>query len=214
MVRFAPEGRRVVAVVAGVMAATTVVAFVFGVPALAVPFVATFGFALWFFRDPEREPPPDPRMIVSPADGRVLDVRRVQEDDLLGGPANRVSIFMSPLDVHVNRSPVNGVIERIRHTPGKFHAAFADKAAEENERTAVVLRDEGRRYLVVQIAGAIARRIVCRRVEGDRLERGERYGMIMFGSRVDVYLPLDVVVRVTARTRVRAGITPIAEVVA
>lgn len=214
MVRLAPEGRRVVAVAAGMLLAATVAGVVVGMPALAIPFVVAFGVTLWFFRDPEREPPADPRLIVSPADGRVLDVRRVQEDDLLGGPANRVSIFMSPLDVHVNRSPVRGVIERIRHTPGKFHAAFADKSSEENERTAVVLRDEGRRYLVVQIAGAVARRIVCRHVEGDRLERGERYGMIMFGSRVDVYLPLDVLVRATPRMRVRAGSTAIAEVVA
>lgn len=208
----APEGRRLLAAVAGLTLLVGFAGVFAGRPWIVAPLLVGLGFATWFFRDPDRRPPDDPALLVSPADGRVLDVRRVQEDDMLGEPATRVSIFMSPLDVHVNRSPVTGVIERVRHTPGRFHAAFADKASDENERTAVVLAGGGRRYLVVQIAGAVARRIVCRRVEGEALERGERYGMIMFGSRVDVYLPLDVRVRATPGLRVRAGTTPIAEV--
>jgi len=139
-------------------------------------------------------------------------VRRVEEHALLGGPATRVSIFMSPLNVHVNRSPVRGTIERIQHVSGRFHAAFADKASDENERTAVVVASDGRRYLIVQIAGAVARRIVCRRKEGDVLQRGERYGMIMFGSRVDLYVPPDVRVCVRPGDRVHAGATVIGEV--
>lgn len=210
--RIAPEGRRLLVGIAGGALAVGAISVVAGVQWLAVPGFIALAFATWFFRDPERRPPDDPNLIVSPADGRVIDVRRVQEDDMLGAPATRVSIFMSPLDVHVNRSPVRGVIERVRHTPGRFHAAFADKASDENERTAVVLNGGGRRYLVVQIAGAVARRIVCRRGEGDALDRGERYGMIMFGSRVEVYLPLDVQVRVAPAMRVRAGTTAIAEV--
>jgi len=209
----APEGRRVL----GGLAGLTLVVGIGGALLvgwwLVVPCAVALGLSLWFFRDPERRPPGNPSLIVSPADGRVVDIRRVQEDEMLGAAANRVSIFMSPLNVHVNRSPIAGVIERIRHTPGRFHAAFADKASDENERTAVLVAGGGRRYLVVQIAGAVARRIVCRKAEGEQLERGERYGMIMFGSRVDVYLPLDVRVCVTLRMRVRAGTTAIAEVV-
>lgn len=210
--RIAPEGKPLVVGLALASVAAGVIALLAGIWVAALPLLVALTLVTWFFRDPERTPPDDPALIVSPADGRVLDVIRVHEHDLLRAPATRVSIFMSPLDVHVNRSPVEGVIERIRHTRGRFRAAFADKASEDNERTAIVLASGGRRYLVVQIAGAVARRIVCRRREGERLARGERYGMIMFGSRVDVYLPLDVRVRVAPRTRVRAGTTPIAEV--
>lgn len=212
MIPIASEGWRVLAPIAGVAAIVAAIAATLGYPLLGVPGIGLLAGAVWFFRDPERTPPDDPRVVVSPADGRVLDVRRVEEHEMLGEPSHRVSIFMSPLNVHVNRSPVRGTIERIRHTSGRFHAAFADKASDENERNAVVVSSDGRRYLIVQIAGAVARRIVCRRTEGDVLERGERYGMIMFGSRVDVYLPLDVTVRVEPRMRVRAGATAIAEV--
>jgi phosphatidylserine decarboxylase len=166
---------------------------------------------MWFFRDPERSAPGDERLVVSPADGKVIDVRAVQDPELLGAPATRISIFMSPLNVHVNRSPVAGRIEAVRHTPGRFHAAFADKASDENERNAVVLTAGGRRYLVVQIAGALARRIICRRACGDTLARGERYGLIMFGSRVDLYVPPDVRVCVTRGERVRAGLSVLGE---
>src|SRR5204862_6674591 len=113
----------------------------------------------------------DERLIVSPADGRVV---AVVEDRGVDGPATRVSIFMSPLDVHVNRIPISGVIENVRHTAGKFRAAFADKASLDNERNAVVIASGGRRYLVVQIAGALARRIVCAVAPSDGVERGAR----------------------------------------
>ena len=212
MMAIAPEGRRVLAVIAGAAGAIGLAGALMGYPWIGLPGVVFLFLATWFFRDPERVPPENPNLVVSPADGRVLDVRRVEERDLLGTAANRVSIFMSPLNVHVNRSPLAGAIERIRHTPGKFHAAFADKAADENERTAVVVAGPWGRMLVVQIAGALARRIVCRRSEGDALARGERYGMIMFGSRVDVYLPLEFRVRVTPGMRVKAGSTAIGEV--
>lgn len=212
MVRVAPEGRRLLVGVACAALVMGGLATLTGHLWLGVPGAAALGFATWFFRDPDRQTPEDPRLVVSPADGRVVDVREVREGDLLGTPATRVSIFMSPLNVHVNRSPVTGVIERIRHTRGRFHAAFADKASDENERTAMVIVAGPRRYLVVQIAGAVARRIVCRRREGDDVARGERYGMIMFGSRVDVYLPSDVRVLVQPRMRVRAGTSVIGEV--
>ena len=119
---------------------------------------------------------------------------------------------MSPLDVHVNRNPVSGTVALVRHTAGKFRAAFADKASLDNERNAVVLESGGRRYLLVQIAGALARRIVCRVHPGDRVQRGERFGMIMFGSRVDVFLPAGVEPMVALGARVHAGTSVIAEV--
>jgi len=183
-----------------------------GHPLALVPLLVGVGFCLYFFRDPERRPPPGEHLVVSPADGRVLEVVEEREERFLAAPATRVSIFMSPLDVHVNRSPVAGAIELVRHTAGKFRAAFHDKASLDNERNAVVLDGGGRRYLVVQIAGAVARRIVCRRRAGDRLARGERFGMIMFGSRVDLFLPAGVTPRVGKGDRVRAGLTVVAEV--
>jgi phosphatidylserine decarboxylase len=169
-------------------------------------------FLLYFFRDPERVPPAGERAVVSPADGRVLAVVAEREERFLAAAATRVSIFMSPLDVHVNRNPVAGTVERVEHTPGKFRAAFADKASLDNERNAVVLAAGGRRYLMVQIAGALARRIVCRLAPGDRVERGARFGLIMFGSRMDLYLPAGVRPVVKAGDRVRAGATVVAEI--
>ena len=194
---------------AGVFGLVAVVGTLAGHPATLIPLVVAVGFCLFFFRDPERIAPGDDRIIVSPADGRVL---AVVEDRALDAPATRVSIFMSPLDVHVNRNPVTGVVRDVTHTLGKFRAAFADKASLDNERNAVVLESGGRRYLVVQIAGALARRIVCHVGPGDPVRRGERFGMIMFGSRVDFYLPSGVVPVVRAGDRVHAGATPVAEV--
>jgi len=113
--------------------------------------------------------------------------------------------------VHVNRNPVSGIVERVQHTAGKFRAAFADKASLDNERNALVLESRGRRYLVVQIAGAVARRIVCRLAPGDRVRRGERCGLIMFGSRVDLFVPADVRPMVQRGDRVHAGTSVVAE---
>ena len=199
---------------AGVLGMVGVVGAAAGHPVALLPLLAGVGFCLYFFRDPERQPPSGDDLIISPADGRVLEVVPGREEQFLHAPATRVSIFMSPLDVHVNRSPVTGTVELVRHTAGKFRAAFADKASLDNERNAVVLASGGRRYLVVQIAGALARRIVCARQPGDRLARGERFGMIMFGSRVDVFLPPGVEPRVARGDRVRAGQTVIAQVAA
>jgi phosphatidylserine decarboxylase len=180
--------------------------------AALLPLVVGTAFVLWFFRDPERIPPADERLVVSPADGRVLAVAAEREERYLHGPATRVSIFMSPLDVHVNRNPVAGSVAMVEHTAGRFRAAFADKASLDNERNAVVLEHEGRRFLMVQIAGALARRIVCRLAPGDRVRRGERFGMIMFGSRMDLFLPPGVRPRVRPGERVHAGTTVLAEI--
>jgi phosphatidylserine decarboxylase len=201
----------VIGTAAGVLGMVGAVGAAAGHPVALLPMLLGVGFCLYFFRDPERTPPPGEHLVVSPADGRVLEVREEHEDRFLSAPVTRVSIFMSPLDVHVNRSPVRGSVELVRHTAGKFRAAFHDKASLDNERNAVVLESGGRRYLIVQVAGALARRIVCRRRVGDRLARGERFGMIMFGSRVDLFLPAGVVPRVAKDDRVRAGLTVVAE---
>ena len=206
----APEGRAVIATVAAVLGMVAVVGTLAGHPATLVPLALGVGFCVYFFRDPERQPPADPRDVVSPADGKVIVVSPVHEGLFLDAPATKVSIFMSPLDVHVNRSPVDGSIARLQHTAGRFRAAFHDKASLDNERNAMVIESAGRRFLVVQIAGALARRIVCRRDVGERLRRGERYGLIMFGSRVDVFLPPDVPVAVSVGDRVRAGTSVLA----
>ena len=206
----APEGWAVIGTAAAVLGVVAVVGIAAGHWAALVPFALGVGFCLWFFRDPERTAPTDPRILVSPADGRVVDVRPVQEDQFLRAPVTKVRIFMSPLDVHVNRSPLAGRIERLQHTAGKFRAAWEDKASLENERNAMVLESGGRRYLIVQIAGALARRIVCRRQVGEGLARGERYGIILFGSRVDVFVPADVQVLVATGDRVQAGASPLA----
>jgi len=204
----------VLAMAAGVLGPVAALGFAAGHPVAALPFVLGVGLCAWFFRDPAREIPAGEHQVVSPADGRVLAVVAEREERFLQAPATRISIFMSPLDVHVNRSPVAGRVVTVEHTRGKFRAAFADKASLDNERTAMVLEAGGRRLVVVQIAGALARRIVCRPRPGDVLERGERYGLIMFGSRVDLFLPEGVRACVAPGARVYAGRTVVAEMVA
>jgi phosphatidylserine decarboxylase len=170
-----------------------------------------FAFVLGFFRDPERAVPGGPDLIVSPADGRVIKVTRVQDDRFLRGEATLVSIFMSPLDVHVNRVPIAGRVIETRYNQGKYFRAFADKASLDNEQNAVLMEDEqGRRLCFVQIAGFIARRIICYLHPGMETGRGQRCGMIMFGSRVDLYLPAEARVCVEVGMRARGGKTVIA----
>jgi phosphatidylserine decarboxylase len=208
-VTIAREGWPVIGTAAGVLGVVAIVGTLAGHPAALVPLVLGVAFCLYFFRDPERAPPPDERLVVSPADGRVV---AVVEDRALDAPATRISIFMSPLDVHVNRSPVPGVVQSVRHTAGRFRAAFADKASLDNERNAVVIASGERSYLLVQIAGALARRIVCKVAPGERVQRGERIGMIMFGSRVDLFLPSGVTAVVRRGERVKAGESVVAEI--
>ncbi|MEA2871196.1 MAG: phosphatidylserine decarboxylase [Hyphomicrobiales bacterium] len=168
----------------------------------------------YFFRDPVRVTPISDKLVVSPADGRVsLVANAIPPPELSLGdrPLPRVSIFMSVFDCHVNRSPVSGRIERIAYTPGKFLNADLDKASEDNERNALVITGAAGRVGVVQIAGLIARRIVCWVKEGQEIGAGERIGMIRFGSRVDVYLPAGTVPLVSVGQTSLAGETVIAE---
>jgi phosphatidylserine decarboxylase len=165
---------------------------------------------LFFFRDPDRSSPADDRAVLSPADGRVLFVDEVEEPRFLKGRARRVGIFLSLLDVHVNRSPVSGVVELVEHRPGAFHQAFRPEASEQNEHNllGIVRRDD--RILVRQIAGILARRVVCNVRPGDPVTAGERFGLIKFGSRVETYLPAHYEVRVRPQDRVSGGVTVIA----
>ncbi len=167
-------------------------------------------FVLQFFRDPPREIPQDAGAVLSPADGRVIKVERAQ-DPYGKRDAILVSVFMNVFNVHSNRSPVDGKVEQVQYFPGKFVNADLDKASSENERNAVVLTtNDGRTVTFVQVAGLIARRILCYIKPGDTLARGQRYGFIRFGSRVDVYLPLDAQVKVSIGDKVSATTTILA----
>jgi phosphatidylserine decarboxylase len=172
-------------------------------------------FCLYFFRDPERTPPPRPGAFVSPADGRVVSVTEAAPPAELGlgaEPRWRVSIFLSVLNVHVNRVPASGVVTRIAYRNGAFVSASLDKASEANERNALAIRlADGREIAVVQIAGLIARRILCSVGEGDPVRVGDRFGIIRFGSRTDLYLPFGVKPLVVVGQTMIGGETVIAE---
>ena len=174
----------------------------------AISGIVLTGFVVNFFRDPERIGPDDEDVIVSPADGKIIQIEKVFDEKFLQEHAYKISIFMSVLDVHVNRLPFAGEVERIIYSPGSFYAANTDQAALENENCAIVVSTPNNfKYAVVQVAGLLARRIVCWTDKGDKLERGARFGMIRFGSRVDVFLPQQVQIEVTSGKRVKAGET-------
>jgi phosphatidylserine decarboxylase len=166
----------------------------------------------YFFRDPERVTPLGEGLFVAPADGKVILIKDIYEQDYLRSEVKQISIFMSPLDVHVNRAPSEGKVVAVRHMPGKFMAAYKDDASLKNEHIDMVLETNCGKILVRQVAGFIARRAVCRVKAGDTLRRGERYGMIKFSSRLDVYLPKDVTIIVTPGDKVKAGETVIAKI--
>jgi phosphatidylserine decarboxylase len=172
-------------------------------------------FCLYFFRDPERVVPPRPGVFVAPADGLVVSIEPAVAPVELGlglAPRVRIAIFLSVLDVHVNRAPIAGVVTRIAYHPGKFLNAADDKASDENERNALAMRlPTGEEIAVVQIAGLIARRILCDAKEGQVLSTGERFGIIRFGSRTDLYLPAGVVPLVSVGQRMVGGETVLAE---
>jgi len=167
-------------------------------------------FVVQFFRDPAREIPQDAGAVLSPADGRIVAVERIN-DPYVQRDAIKVSVFMNVFNVHSNRSPVDGTVQQVWYFPGKFVNADLDKASTENERNAVWLKTaDGTDITSVQVAGLIARRILCYVKAGDMLTRGQRYGFIRFGSRVDVYLPLDAKVKVSIGDKVSATTTILA----
>ncbi|MCD6419845.1 MAG: phosphatidylserine decarboxylase family protein [Synergistetes bacterium] len=205
--RIAEEGLHVVFV----LLAVTVTLFFFSVVTGIVASIF-FLFSLYFFRDPERKLPSlSATAVISPADGKIIGIQEVQEEKFLKEKRLKLSIFMSLFDVHVNRSPIDGVVKGIEHVPGRKEPAYKEDSSEVNERNYLVLEKEGLSLLIVQVAGIVARRIRCHVKVGDFLTRGERFGMIMFGSRVDVYLPLSAEVKVVMGEKVRAGETVLAE---
>ncbi len=164
-------------------------------------------FSLYFFRDPERHVPDVSNAIISPADGKIIVVDEIYEPDFFKAKVKKVSIFMSVLDVHVNRIPISGKVTYFDYHRGAFLPAYKDEAALQNEHTTIGIENENIKILFRQIAGILARRIVCHIREGNRVKQGERFGMIKFGSRVDIFLPLDVDIKVKLDDRVRAGET-------
>ena len=179
--------------------------------AWSTPFWLLLVFIVQFFRDPPREVPTAANAVLSPADGRIVKVERVR-DPYTERDTVLVSVFMNVFNVHSNRSPADGIIESVKYTAGAFVNADLDKASTDNERNALVVKlADGERIAVVQVAGLIARRILCYVKPGDALERGQRYGFIRFGSRVDVYLPLSARPKVTVGDVVYATTTVIAE---
>ena len=205
-----PEGRKFVAI----FAAVSVVLFLIWEPLGWLG----LGLTVWcyyFFRDPERVTPQRGNLVISPADGVVSLIEPAVPPAELGMeavPLTRVSVFMSVFNCHVNRAPVAGEVTQVAYRPGKFLNASLDKASEDNERNGLVIRmDDGREIAVVQIAGRVARRIVCWTKPGDRRARGERFGLIRFGSRLDVYLPQGVEPQVALGQTMIAGETVIAD---
>jgi phosphatidylserine decarboxylase len=199
-VRVASEGWVFVLPLAG---ATVLSALVGWWGVTGVGLVLTVGVAL-FFRDPERSIPQTPETIVSPADGRVMEI--VPES----AQTQRISIFLSLWDVHINRAPYGGVVQSVVYTPGAFLAAYRQEASLVNEANTVTIAEHGREFIVKQIAGVLARRIVCRVRPGDTLEKGQRYGLIRFGSRTDLLLPATAEIAVQVGDVVRGGETILA----
>lgn len=176
---------------------------------LASLFAAVTLFLMFFFRDPRRVTPTDPGLIVSPSDGRVLTIASAGRNDFLNTVGQRVSVFLSPLDVHVIRSPVDGQVQYCRYERGGFKAAYKKESSLENENLELGLVNSQGKVVLRQIAGFLARRIVCQAQEQDRLTRGARLGIIKFGSRVELILPRNVEIKIQKRDRVRAGETVI-----
>lgn len=194
-----------------IAAFTTLIFAIIGCWPMAVLGLAATAFVGHFFRDPERVGPEDAEAVSAPADGKVIKVGRAV-DPVSGETRQYIAIFMNVLNVHVNRMPVSGKVETIRYIPGKFFNASFDKASEDNERNILVVTGKGnQRFTMVQIAGLIARRIVCWAEPGDKLKRGERYGLIKFGSRVDLYIPDGYVPTVSVGQKTVAGETVVAE---
>lgn len=184
----------------------TAVFALLGVGLLAALGLFATGFICWFFRDPDRLIPVDEGIIVSPADGKVVKVEYLEQTPYFKDACTRISIFMSIFNVHVNRIPHEGTLRQVTYHPGKFFSANLDKASKENEHNALLLESpSGKPVGFVQIAGLVARRIICSVQSGDVLKRGQRFGMICFGSRLDMYLPPETDIRVAVGDRVQAG---------
>lgn len=197
-----PVAREAVPFLLGLLAAAVLLGAIAG-PWGVLPALVLILFVLFFFRDPERVPPAGEGLVLSPADGRVTEVERRPQ-------GARISVFLSLFNCHINRSPVQGTVREVTHTPGRFHPAWQGRASRENERNHLVIASRTGEYGVTQIAGVAARRIVCTKKTGDAVGRGERIGLIRFGSRTDLHLPPGVEPAVAVGDRVRGGVTVLA----
>ncbi|MEP6743851.1 MAG: phosphatidylserine decarboxylase family protein [bacterium] len=193
-----------------VPAVVALLLMLFGFWLAAIPLAIVTAFMAFFFRDPKRQPPEDSRLVVAPADGRVTRVKQIEEGD--SHAATLVSIFLSPLDVHINRAPIAGEITNIAYTRGKFLMATDENASLVNEQNALTIQGEKIAVVCKQIAGILARRIVCWKRAGERVSLGERFGLIKFSSRTDILLPSQVEVLVSEGARVRGGVTIIGRI--
>lgn len=203
--KLAPEGYPFIV---GSLAITVIIGILAKIWVALIPLLLII-FMFYFFRDPEREIPEGEGLFVSPADGKIILIKDVFEKEHLKADVKEISIFMSPFNVHVNRAPCDGKIKNIQHNKGKFMAAYKDEASCKNENIEMTLKTKYGDILVRQVAGYVARRAVCRANIGNSLRRGERYGIIKFSSRLDVYLPKDTEIKVKLGDRVKAGETVI-----
>jgi len=196
------------------LAGATLLALVAGFRGLGLVLLLLTLFVLWFFRNPQRKTPEKEKLVISPADGKVIRIEETASEEQPGKTCLKISIFMNIFNVHVNRIPYSGRVRFIRYRSGKFLSANLDKASALNERNTVMVQtDDGREIMTVQIAGLIARRIVCWLREGMQVRKGDRFGLIRFGSRLEVFLPLGSAILVEVGDRVRAGETPIGELI-
>ncbi len=187
------------------LAIVTILLFIFGWKNTRIVMLVLTVFVVFFFRDPERTVPEGPELVVSPADGKVIVIKDIYEPTYLKQDVKQISIFLSVFNVHVNRSPIAGTVELVQYNPGKFHVASVDKASLDNEQTAMVIANGKHKILVKQIAGLIARRIVCYAKPGDTIKTGERYGLIRFGSRVDIFLPKNAEIKVNIGDKIKGA---------
>jgi len=174
---------------------------------VSVIFLVLLSFCVFFFRDPEREITKGENIVLAPADGKVVAIEQIQDSKISDEPVNRISIFLSIFDAHINRAPVDGEIVYLEYSKGRFLDARNPKASEVNENNFIVLSHKGAKIALRQIAGKIARRVVCKCNKGDKLKIGERIGMIRFGSRTDLFLPMNAEISVKIGDMVKAGIT-------
>ncbi len=170
-------------------------------------FFALSLFLIFFFRDPERKIPEGENLVLAPADGKIISLKDFSTNEFIESSGTQMSIFLSLWDAHVNRNPVSGEVKNLKHSPGKFHPAFREKSSVENEQAEIWLENDHLKVVIKQIAGVLARRVVCRLKPGDRVVVGEKFGMIKFGSRVDLFVPENVKVTVDLNQKVKAGET-------
>jgi len=203
MIKFAREGFPFIFTFTFITLITTFL----GEPWLTVIALVFTLFMFFFFRDPERDISSNREVFYSPADGKIILIKEAMETELLNKKAMVISIFMSPFDVHINRAPCDGIVKEVRYYRGRFFSAFKNKAQVLNEHITLLLENEHGAIVIKQIAGSIARRVVCRVKPGDVLRQGQRYGLIKFSSRVDIYLPLNTEIKVKLNDKVKAGVS-------